>query len=230
MKRIEDMGLGFAFFIFLCCFLFPTPILSATLAGKVAVEGPWGIKPRKILEERIKAERSVVVSKDGGVKNAVVFINGIKGINGDELLPKEVVIDQAKKTFIPHVLPIITGTKVTFKNTDSFVHRIIADSEAGKLRMEFAYEGATMNVTFDKPEIVELRCDDHKRMQGWIMVLETQFFAVTDEKGHFAIPNLPAGKYTVEVWHEVLGNRNYEIEVKNGRDIKVYFTLPGKEF
>lgn len=208
-----------------------SPFLSfaATLTGKVEVTGPYGIKPRKVMEEQIKAERSLVVSKDGGIKDAVVSIKGIKGKY--PLQPsKEATIDQKNKKFIPHTLAIPVGSTVRFKSSDPFVHRIISDSEAKRLRLEFAYEGATVDVTFDKPGIIEIRCDDHKRMQGWILVMETPFFAVTDEKGRFIIPDIPAGRYAVEVWHEVLGKQAQEIEVKEDENVRVDFRLPGKEF
>ncbi|MFZ3090202.1 MAG: carboxypeptidase regulatory-like domain-containing protein [Nitrospirota bacterium] len=227
-KNYSRVLLYFAFLILHFAF-FNAPALAATLTGKVAVEGKYNIKPRKNLEERIKAIRGLVVSNEGGLKNAVVSIKGLKG-NNNQSLPRNVVIDQKNKTILPHVLPIPVGASVTFKSADPFVHRIISNSDTKKLRMEFAYEGAAMEATFDQPGIVEIWCDDHKRMQGWILVMETAFFAVTDEKGHFSIPNIPAGRYTVEVWHEILGLQTQEIELKEGEDMKIDFRLPGKEF
>lgn len=220
--------LHFTIFILLSiCLIEPPSVLSATLAGKVEVIGEYSIRPRKNLEERIKAERSLVVSGGGGLKNAVVFIRGPKANNS---LPKGTVIDQRNKTFLPHVLPIPVGATVTFKNSDPFVHRIISDSEAKRLRMEFAYEGAAMEVTFDKPGTVELWCDDHKRMQTWVLVMDTPFFAITDEEGYYNIPNLPGGKYTVEVWHETLAAESQEIEIKERENTWLDFRIPGKEF
>lgn len=220
--------LHFTIFILLfTCLIKPPSVLSASLTGRVEVIGEYGIKPRKNLEERIKAERSLVVSRGGGLKNAVVFIRGLRGNNS---LPKGIVIDQRNKTFHPHVLAIPVGATVTFKNSDPFVHRIISDSEAKRLRMEFAYEGAEMDVTFDKPGIIELRCDDHKRMQTWVLVMDTPFFAITDEEGYYNILNLPAGRYTIEVWHETLGTGSQEIEIRGRENIRVDFRMSGKEF
>lgn len=222
MKRIEVGCLLFSILYFLSA-----PALGAAISGRVEVAGPYNIKPRKTLEERIKAERSLVVSEDGSIKNAVIFI---KGKRENSSLPGEMVIDQKNKAFVPHVLPIFKGTKVTFNNSDPFVHRIISNSEAKKLRMEFAYEGARVDITFDAPGIVEIWCDDHRRMQGWILVLETPFFAVADERGSFTIPEVPPGEYRVEVWHEILGAQAQEIIIEEGGNAKVNFALPGKEF
>jgi len=87
-----------------------------------------------------------------------------------------------------------------------------------------------MEVTFDKPGIVELWCDDHKRMQTWVLVMDTPFFAITDEEGYYNIPNLPGGKYTVEIWHETLSAETQEIEIKERENIWLDFRIPGKEF
>jgi hypothetical protein len=39
------------------------------------------------------------------------------------------------------------------------------------------------------------------------VVVDTPYFAVSDGAGRFAIENLPAGDYVMEVWHERLGSR-----------------------
>ena len=45
------------------------------------------------------------------------------------------------------------------------------------------------------------------------------------ENGAFSLPDVPPGKYKVEVWHEKLGKKTMEVEVKGGEDTKVNFEL-----
>jgi hypothetical protein len=47
------------------------------------------------------------------------------------------------------------------------------------------------------------------------------FFGVTEGSGVAKIENVPAGKHTVEVWHETLGKQMKEVEVKAGQVAKV---------
>ena len=62
-------------------------------------------------------------------------------------------------------------------------------------------------------------------MLGWVAVLSTPVFAVTDTSGAAKIENVPAGKQTVEVWHETLGKQTKEVDVKAGQVAKVSFEM-----
>ena len=42
-------------------------------------------------------------------------------------------------------------------------------------------------------------------MSAYIVVADSPFVAVSDESGAFTIHGVPAGTYTVTVWHEALG-------------------------
>ena len=56
-------------------------------------------------------------------------------------------------------------------------------------------------------------------------VISHPFFHVTQKDGKYQIKDLPAGKYTVEIWHERLGEQTKEIEIVDGQSAKLYFTL-----
>jgi uncharacterized protein (DUF2141 family) len=55
--------------------------------------------------------------------------------------------------------------------------------------------------------MVQLRCDIHPWMRGWLGVVPHPFFAVTGEDGTFAFTGLPPGEYEVAVWHEKYGEK-----------------------
>jgi len=54
-------------------------------------------------------------------------------------------------------------------------------------------------------------------------VLDHPFFAVSDERGGFAIRNIPAGSYTLKAWHESAGVQSKEIVVNGRDDLRVNF-------
>ena len=56
-------------------------------------------------------------------------------------------------------------------------------------------------------------------------VLKNQFFSVTGDDGTFTIKDVPAGIYTLEVWHEKLGTQTQTITVADGETKTVDFTL-----
>ncbi|TMA62008.1 MAG: TonB-dependent receptor, partial [Deltaproteobacteria bacterium] len=49
-----------------------------------------------------------------------------------------------------------------------------------------------------------------------------------DNSGSFKLTDVPAGSYTVEVWHEKLGKSTQKVTVKGKEEAKVSFELAGK--
>jgi len=51
-------------------------------------------------------------------------------------------------------------------------------------------------------------------MAAWVFALDHPFFAVTDERGRFEIKGLPPGEYTLEAWHEELGEQRSTLRIE----------------
>jgi hypothetical protein len=99
--------------------------------------------------------------------------------------------------------------------------------------------GESKTVVFDKPGIVELRCDVHAEMAAFILVMENPYFAVTDKKGNFQIPDesylkqaglesladLVPGNYILKTWHEKLKTQKSAVVVPESGDVTVEFKL-----
>jgi plastocyanin len=149
------------------------------------------------------------------------------------------VMDQRNLTFIPHVLPIPEGVTVDFPNNDNVNHNVFSLSRAKKFNLGSYPRGQSKKVTFDAPGIVELRCDVHAEMAAYILVMKNPYFAVTDSKGRFTIPDvkymkqhgitgikdLPAGKYVLKNWHEKLKTKRTRIEVPKDGKVSVQLHL-----
>jgi len=57
----------------------------------------------------------------------------------------------------------------------------------------------------------------HPWMRSWLVVLATDKYAITNEKGEYKIEGLKAGKYKVKMWHEKLGEKEQEIEIADDK-------------
>jgi hypothetical protein len=55
-------------------------------------------------------------------------------------------------------------------------------------------------LVFDEPGVVVLGCNIHDGMLGYVLVVSTPHFALTDERGIAVVAGLPAGEYSVETW------------------------------
>jgi plastocyanin len=126
-----------------------------------------------------------------------------------------VVLDQRGCKYYPHVFGIQVGQPVTVLNSDPTLHNVHA---VPKTNTEFNFgqssKGMKTTRLFDKPEVmVPFRCDVHGWMAAYGGVLSHPFFAVSKADGSYEIKGLPAGTYTLEVWHERLGTRTHTVTV-----------------
>ena len=120
------------------------------------------------------------------------------------LAKKTAVMDQKNRTFIPHILPIQTGTSVRFPNSDDIRHQVYSFSTAKTFSLPL-YTGTPSNpIVFDKPGVASLGCNIHDRMNAYIVVVDTPHFQATGGNGRATLADLGAGKYTVHVWHPQL--------------------------
>ena len=159
----------------------------------------------------------VVVGGNKGLANAVVSVPTAKGA------PKvlKATVDQHGCKFVPHVV-VMTPGEIEIKNSDDILHNIhtysTVNPSINKAQPKFK---KVMTEKLEKPEFIKLTCDVHSWMLGWVAVLPTPFFGVTDANGTAKIENVPAGKQSIEVWHETLGKQTREVEVKAGQVAKV---------
>ncbi|HET7292326.1 MAG TPA: methylamine utilization protein [Vicinamibacteria bacterium] len=113
--------------------------------------------------------------------------------------PRDAVMDQKDRRFVPHVLAVQTGAAVAFPNSDNVRHQVYSFSPAKKFQLPL-YEGTPRKpVVFDKAGVVALGCNIHDRMSAYIVVVDTPHFGVTRD-GRTELQDLPAGAYSVRLW------------------------------
>lgn len=172
----------------------------------------------------------LVVHPKGGVRWAFVYVKS--GINGQPPPPPAapVLLDQIGCVFAPHVLGIRVGQPLLIKNSDPLLHNVHGLTFSN---MEFnvgVVQGTEATQKFTKREIMlQVRCDIHPWMRAWIGVVDHPYFAVTGDEGGYAIAGLPAGRYVVEVWHEKFAPVSRRIEIDDGEDYPLDFTLDGRK-
>ena len=139
---------------------------------------------------------------------------------------KQVDLEQIDKEFKPHVTIIQRGGKVMFPNRDSVSHHVYSFSEAKKFELPL-YTGASRPIVFDKAGVVTLGCNIHDWMKGYIVVVDTPFFGLSDAKGVVVIKDLPVGAWRLEVWHPRLKGRNMvrDVTLADGAALSESFTL-----
>jgi plastocyanin len=144
---------------------------------------------------------SVKDHKGKPVADAVILAVPLDPKNALRGKPAADAVDQVDKQFVPYVKPVFVGATVRFPNSDNIRHQVYSFSPAKKFELPL-YGGLDATpVVFDKPGVVVLGCNIHDWMVGYIYVSETPFFAKTGTAGSAIIADLPAGEYTVRIWH-----------------------------
>lgn len=205
-----------------------------TVRGTVSVEGAVPApKPNKRLEgdlpccalhEKAPPLDHLVVGKDGGLRWSFVYVK--KGLEGKTFpVPQApVTIDQKGCLYSPHVAGAMEGQLVNFQNSDDLLHNVHGIPFTNK---EFNFgqtKGAVNGVKLQAEVPVKIVCNVHPWMASYVCVVDHPFFAVTDAAGKFEIKGLPAGTYTLGVWHEGLRFPDQEVVVK--ADQTVTFRIP----
>lgn len=112
-------------------------------------------------------------------------------------------VDQQQKEFVANVTLLTRGSRANFPNSDDILHHVYSFSPPKVFELPLYGSGQNVDYyqLFDQPGIVELGCNIHDWMLGYVYVAETNLAVKTDATGQAVISNIPAGEYQVRIWH-----------------------------
>jgi plastocyanin len=187
------------------------------MAGDAVVEGR--VELPKTHTAPVVNKRYEVVTTGGVVATnpplAIVYLEGAPASHAPAGVKQ---ITQKNLAFVPTLMAVQVGTKVEFPNLDDMYHNIFSYSPAkrfdlGRYRRD---EKPIPFQVFDQPGLVTLRCDIHEHMRGLLLVVDTPYFFVTNEQGHFRLSGLPAGHYTLKAWVDSRTTHEHPVDLRAG--------------
>lgn len=183
-------------------------------------------KDREFCGKEMVSEE-LILSKDGGVMNAIVSLEGMKK---DEMPEQSVILDNRTCAFVPHVLAVTRGETLEIRSDDSVLHTAhLYLGNRTLFNLALPRKGTKIERRLEETGLIRVLCDVHGWMKAYILVVDHPYFAVTDEEGSFEIKEIPPGSYRLKIWHEVLGTQFKEVSVAEGKNTLVEFTFEGKE-
>ena len=206
-------------------FISAAAAMAADISGIINLDGPRpkrtpiALTPesRKLYDKHPLSEVKLVSAK-GEVQNVFVYVK--KGLPTGKSFPaprKGAQVNQKKSMFRPRVQGILIGQEVFMRNSDPVIHNVRSLSSENR-PFNIGQPAGTPDrkkVFKDKEGPIELRCDFHPWMRAYLFVMEHPYFAVTDAQGRFTIKGLPAGSYTLAIWHEAFGEQEQKITLKD---------------
>ena len=121
-------------------------------------------------------------------ENVALYVDAIAG--KDFPAPAQhAVMDQKSLKFVPHVMVVLKGTTIEFLNSDNVGHNVFWPSVGGNKKLGHNLgtwpQGVKKSFTFADLGAVPLLCNVHPEMSGYVIVVPTPYFAVTDKDGHY---------------------------------------------
>jgi plastocyanin len=162
----------------------------------------------------------------GAVNDAVLWVERIPAVADSGLAlvarprPQLAQIDQC---FMPRVVSVAAGGKVDFPNQDPIYHNVFSVSATRRFDLGKYPRGQSRSVTFPKAGLVNVYCDIHSDMAAFVLVAPNHAFTQPAADGAYALPDLPAGKYVLHVWHPDFGSFEREVDLSADRALALSY-------
>lgn len=143
---------------------------------------------------------TVLDNRGEPLKDAVVFLKSdaliatAKPLDGVEMA-------QQDREFVPGLRVVTRGSGVEFPNRDDVRHHVYSFSPAKTFELKLYIGKPKAPVVFDEEGVIELGCNIHDTMLGWVLVTSTPVYAKTDAEGNVVFKGHKADQYTLDVWH-----------------------------
>ena len=209
---------------------------GATIVGRVIFRGT--VPPPEVIvvtrnQETCGTLQSIqpmiVDPASGGVKDTVVslVLQDRPVMPATEQLAAIPTVTNRTCAFHPRVGMAKTGDLLETRNEDPVMHNthIFADNRTF-LNVALVAGGKPVQKRVRSPGLMKLTCDAHTFMQGFVMVIDHDFVAITDAKGSFSIAGVPPGKQEISIWHETLGTLKKQVLVPPQGNVTVTFEYP----
>lgn len=177
-------------------------------------------KNRDVCGEHIPDE-SLIVNANHAVKNVTVVLDGIS--TGKSTNTMLAVLDNRGCAFVPRVQTLTVGQTLQLRNSDPILH----DAHALLPSFDTLFNlglptWRRVRHTMQYTGRIVVDCNVlHTWMRAYLIVTEHPYTAVTNNNGRFSLDQVPAGEYTLRLWHERLGEMKHMVAVGDKRTVSL---------
>jgi plastocyanin len=199
---------------------------GGSISGAISVSGPIPNLPKrpvnkdpKVCGTTARDSHQLLVASAGGLRNAVVIVEGVKRGKAVPASFTNPEIDQKNCEYSPHVMVMPVSAEISVRNSDPVLHNIhFYQQDESLFNIAQPMANQVNKQKLEKAGMVYAECDVHGWMQGHVAVVDSPYYAITDEQGRFNITDLPPGTYKVKIWHEYLGEKTQDVVVNAKAD------------
>ncbi|MEO5625424.1 MAG: methylamine utilization protein [Dokdonella sp.] len=151
-------------------------------------------------------EFSVLVTDSHSVPiaDAVVSVRSDHDEPSSATPPATRIIDQRSESFVPYVELFRPGDQVIFHNSDRTRHHVYSFAPEKSFEFVIGSGRSAPPVTLDQVGEIAVGCNIHDRMIAHLYVSDAPHVAKSGADGRVVFDDLPAGTWSVQVWHPQL--------------------------
>ena len=190
-----------------------TPRVALALAVLIALAGPRAVAAP---EHDALTGRAMAGGKPAA--EAVIWLDAPSAPRPQE---RRFVVRQRNMEFVPRVLVAPVGSTVELPNNDRVFHNVFSFTNGKPFDLGLYPTGASKRITLDRPAVNRLYCNIHPHMAAYIVAVDSPYYATTDRAGGFAIPEVPAGRYTYHAWRSGAEMLSATITVGDGQALDI---------
>lgn len=140
--------------------------------------------------------------------------------------PTAAVVDQRDLRFVPRVVVVSPGSRVSFPNSDPVLHNVFHPAQRSEAFDLGTYpEGEQRSFTFAKEGAYVIFCHVHPEMVAYVVVVDSPYHTVSGEDGRFRIEGVAPGTYHLLTWHRRLRTRDQLVTVPANGSVDVTLSL-----
>jgi plastocyanin len=182
------------------------------IAGRVLFESDFpGAQTQKTTADvdvcgvRVPDEKFVVDPETKGLANVVVRLVGVE--EGKPFAAAKSELAQLECRYTPHIAVVRAGEKLRIVNQDPILHNIHAyRGDNTVFNLAQPRQGQVTPKKMSDAGVVRVACDIHEWMEGWVIVVDKPYVAITDAQGQFELADVPPGDYTLTLWQRSPGD------------------------
>ncbi len=160
-----------------------------------------------------------VVDKDGkarpSLKDAIAILEPLNHRVEARKRPA-LRIRTTGKRFVPRVAWTTPGSSVSFPNQDHILHNVFSVTPGDAFDTGHYEPGDAPRWTAEKPGLVKLYCNVHRKMNAFLWVVDTPWADVLDGQEGLSFKEVPPGHYRLRLWHPEVGEKDFEVSIGEG--------------
>jgi hypothetical protein len=213
---------------------------GGTIRGKVTLAGdPPALPPARCSRDqdvcgKPRPNQALLVGEGGGLANVIVSLTDIHA--GKAPVKPQAKLDIKQCAYSPRVQVVPVGTSLLVTNADPIPHDL-GGSRGDRVLFSRTILRNQERIELSSPGMLTVGCDMHEGSgttgsceTGVIGVMPNPYFALTARDGSFTLADVPPGTYTLQAWHETLGDQSQQVTVapSGGPTADFHFTAKAK--